>query len=223
MPNWCDNSVTLRHSDISKLDSLAAALGGERKEFLNHLRPNPSGEWQYDWSVNNWGTKWEAGIIDWERRDENEIWVSFDTAWSPPTTIYDYLVEEGWIVEAIYHESGMCFAGIYDTDAGDMYYEYDVTDPDSIDSLPNDIIEFAGLDTAHNDWMVENLHELWDSAERSEWIDGKVKPVRDGWYEIQTEGWAFPQFKEFKDGEWIMLYNPVSMWRGLDRDPSEGV
>ena len=128
-------------------------------EPFNFLRPNPAGEWQYDWSVNNWGTKWEAGIIDWERRDDNEIWISFESAWSPPTALYDFLVEEGWEVEALYHEPGMSYAGQFTTDGGDDYYDYDVTDLENIECLPEDVIEFADLRYAHERWKEENEEE----------------------------------------------------------------
>lgn len=220
MPNWCDNSVTLRNSDIDKIDALAAALDSEKKEFLNHLLPNPSGEWQYDWSVTNWGTKWEAGIIDWERRDENEIWVSFDSAWSPPTALYDYLVEQGWEVEALYHEPGMCYIGQYNTDGGDDYYEYDLGDPESIEDLPEDCIEFGNLRDAARDHIIYELEEQWVDAERTEWYSAETKPVRDGWYEVKTSGWDFAQFLEYKDGGWDNSYNTVTEWRGLALDPS---
>jgi hypothetical protein len=219
MPNWCDNSVTLRNDDKSKIDALAAVLENkEDQQVLNHLRPNPAGEWQYDWSVANWGTKWDIGIIDWERRDDNEIWISFDSAWSPPTVIYDYLVEQGWDVDAVYHEPGMGYAGMYTNDGGDDYYEYDVTDPNFLDELPSDIIEFAGLEDAHREWMINQLEDDWADAERTEWIDARVAPVRDGWYEVTTEGWDFPQFCEFKNGDWEN-WNTVAKWRGLAQDP----
>ena len=150
MPNWCDNSVTLRHEDKAKIDALDAELSkkteghyGSQGQMFEHLRPNPAGEWQYDWSVENWGSKWDAGIIDWERRDDNEIWVSFESAWSPPVALYDYLVEQGWEVEALYYEPGMGYAGQCTTDGGDDYYEYDLGDPESIDDLPSDVIEIG--------------------------------------------------------------------------------
>jgi hypothetical protein len=220
MPNWCDNSVTLRNSDKSKVDALAASLEGEDKAFLNHLRPNPTGEWEYNWSIENWGTKWEAGIIDWERRDDNEVWVSFDSAWSPPTTIYEYLVEQGWEVEAVYHEPGMCYAGQYTTDGGDDYYEYDLNDPESIEDLPEDVIEFGNLRDAVNDHIIYKLEEEWGDAERTEWYDGSVAPARDGYYEVTTKGWDFPQFVKWDGDHWV-AYNEISKWRGLVNDPNE--
>ena len=219
MPNWCDNVVTLRNSDKSKIDALDAALSDkENQSLLNHLRPNPAGEWQYDWSITNWGTKWEADIIDWERTGENEIWVSFNSAWSPPTTIYEYLIEEGWDLEAMYHEPGMCYAGMYTTDGGDDYYEYDVTDPNFTEDMPNDLVEFAGLEDSHREWLISFLEDEWADLERTDWYPAKINPVRDGWYEITTTGWDFTQFCEYKDGKWES-YNQVAKWRGLASDP----
>ena len=156
MPNWCDNSVTLKHSDKSKIDALAAEMsktnneGRSMAEPFNHLRPNPAGEWEYEWSVSNWGTKWEANIIDWDRPEDNEIIIFFDSAWSPPIALYEYLVEEGWEVEAYYHESGCCFAGKFTNEDGDEYYEYDFRDRSSIEALPSDLEEFTGLLDYHD-------------------------------------------------------------------------
>ena len=221
MPNWCDNSVTLRNSDKSKVDALVAVMENkEDQNFMNHLRPNPSGQWEYNWSVENWGTKWDASIIDWERRDDNEVWISFDSAWSPPTVLYEFLVEQGWEVEAIYHEPGMCYAGMYTTDGGDDYYEYDITEPDGLENLPQDIIEFAGLEDAHRDWMINELEDRWGDADRTDWYDVSVAPAREGWYEITTSGWEFAQFCEYVEGRWD-TYNEVTKWRGLAEDPNE--
>ena len=91
MPNWCDNTITLKHSDPTMIKRAHDAL--ERGEFLNEFHPVPldlkivagrvgddeSAEQQalvlqenanrakygyanwYDWCVNEWGTKWDVG------------------------------------------------------------------------------------------------------------------------------------------------------------------
>lgn len=221
MPNWCDNSVTLRHEDKSKIDALCAVMENkEDQNFMNHLRPNPAGEWQYDWSVSNWGTKWDASVIDWERRDDNEVWISFDSAWSPPTVLYEFLVEHDWDVEAVYHEGGMGYIGMFTTENGDDYYEYDITNPEDIENLPEELIEFADLRTRAEEWQVEQLEEEWGDAERTEWIPAtkETSPVRDGYYEVTTKGWEFPQFVKWDRDHWV-AYNEVVQWRGLANDP----
>ena len=67
----------------------------------------------YDWSVQNWGTKWEVGYVEYEQLDEQSIRYSFDTAWSPPEGIYDTLVDRFPDLEIswFYREEGMQFAG----------------------------------------------------------------------------------------------------------------
>jgi Ferredoxin-like domain in Api92-like protein len=146
MPNWCDNSMHLTHEDKTKIDALVAELQKKEGEgIFQLLRPNPSGEWDYNWSVENWGTKWDADIIDWDRQDDNTIWISFNSAWSPPSALYEFLAEEGWVIEAYYHESGMCFCGKFTNEDGDEYYEYDFTDRASLEALPSDIEDFTGL------------------------------------------------------------------------------
>ena len=229
MPNWCDNSMRLYHEDKTKIDALEAEMskkndeGRSMAEPFNHLRPNPSGEWQYDWSCENWGTKWEASIIDWNRDSDNEITIYCDTAWSPPIALYEYLTEQGWQVDALYHESGMAYAGMWNSETGDDYYEYDITDPNFLEELPQDIIDFAGLEDSHHEWMISEMQDQWGDAERTDWISMDMKPERDGWYEVETQygDWSNVEFAEFADGEW-KLYNTenTKRWRGLAEDPN---
>lgn len=223
MPNWCDNMVTLRNSDKSKIDALVACMTNkEDQNFMNHLRPNPSGQWEYNWSVENWGTKWDATIIDWEHRDDNEVWVSFESAWSPPTALYEYLVEEGWEVEALYHEPGMGYAGMHTTEDGDEYFEYDLSEPDSIEDLPEDLIEFGNLRSAAEDFIIYKLEEEWGDAERTEWYPADVNPAYVGYYEITTS-WDFPQFCKWDGSRWVNNYNEIVKWRGLAAKPEENI
>lgn len=165
MPNWCDNGLTLSHEDKTKVDALVAELSNkEGVGTFQHLLPNPSGEWDYNWSVDNWGTKWDASIIDWERQDDNTVWISFETAWSPPIALYDYLVDEGWELEAYYHESGCAFCGKYTNEEGDEFYEYDFSDRESIEAIPSDIEDFTGLldyhDSCKEDGMFDDETEV---------------------------------------------------------------
>jgi hypothetical protein len=226
MPNWCDNSMKLSHTDVDKVTALAEAMatvdnkGNSMAQPFQHLRPRPEEEqdW-YNWSLSNWGTKWDANIIDWSHDDENTVTIYCDTAWGPPIALYDYLCENGWSVDAIYHEPGMCFAGMY-SDGNDNYYEYDVTDPDFLNELPGDVIEFANLYDAHQGWIVRELESNWNDEERSDWHKAKSKPEVEGWYEVALKDWQHVQFMEFKDGEWD-CYDPktIAKWRGLAKSP----
>lgn len=82
------------------------------------------GNW-YDFCVSRWGTKWDVDAYDTveydDQHDKNGITFGFDSAWSPPTGVYEALVEQGFSVRAYYYEPGMCFAGIYDENGDDCY------------------------------------------------------------------------------------------------------
>jgi hypothetical protein len=156
MPNWCDNTVTITHPDKIKIDSIEAGLiKKENTELFQTILPRPASEEEnwYDWNVNNWGTKWEASIHDWERQDDNTIWVSFDSAWSPPTALYEYMERNGYVVNAMYWESGMSFCGRY-VDGYDDYYEYDISNKESLEQLPEEMLDFTDLLNLHEDWIV---------------------------------------------------------------------
>jgi hypothetical protein len=173
MPNWCDNQLTLGNSDKSKLDAVEAVLADkENQELFKHLRPF-DGDWDYGWCVENWGTKWESRIVDWERLDDNELIVYFETAWGPPIALYEYLYEldEGWNVEAYYHEPGMCFAGMF-YEGDDSYYEYSELSADEIEEyLPEILNEMYGIADYKRDWDEENEEE----EEELEWPEPKGK------------------------------------------------
>jgi len=174
MPNWCDNSLTLTHSDKTKLDELEAELSKEGEaELFSHFRSN-GGEWDYGWCIENWGTKWEARIIDWERIDETTMFISFETAWGPPIALYEYIEQEEWSVEGLYHEPGMCFVGIYENGSDD-YYEYSDLSADEIEEeLPEVLEETFGIAQYKRDCEEE---EEWfgapDDSDTTEWPEPK--------------------------------------------------
>jgi len=83
----------------------------ERKEHGNN-------NW-YDWSIENWGTKWNAGNTQLHSdkiRVQNGVAVlefMFDTAWSLPEPIYEKLAEmyPDLCITVDFDEEGMAFAG----------------------------------------------------------------------------------------------------------------
>jgi hypothetical protein len=160
MPNWCNNSVRLSASK-EKIDALVAVLEDkDNQQVFQHLRPMPDSEKEnwYDWNINNWGTKWDMSIIDWDREDDATVWIAFDTAWSPPEALYEFLFENEWYVEAYYHESGMAYCGQWIDGEGD-YFEYSLDDWDSIDCLPDDIKEFTGLVDYYHQYQEDQKEE----------------------------------------------------------------
>lgn len=153
MPNWCNNEGSISASK-EKIDSIVDFLSsaGDVEDapmtgLLEHLIPNPSGEWDYDWSVLNWGTKWDALIMDWSRVSENCVYLTFDTAWSPPIAAYDKLTEDGYTIDLSYHEEGMSIVGQY-IDGKQETYEY--SDMESLDDIPKELVE---------NWILRDILE----------------------------------------------------------------
>lgn len=69
----------------------------------------------YDFSIAEWGTKWEPRLDENVPFDlnGNVLTVWFDTAWSPPIPIYHALEAMGFEVEGTYIECGVGFVGYY--------------------------------------------------------------------------------------------------------------
>jgi hypothetical protein len=161
MPNDCHNRASLSHNDTKKIDALEKELlNGERAEPFEHLRPQEKNQPEDHrlWRCENWGTKWDAYSIEWEREDPplspspqtqlvtsapSSIVMSFQTAWSPPIALYKFLEEtEGWTIHAMYSELQWGFAGKYAA-GQNIYNEFNVCDRDSLVNIPEDVLEFS--------------------------------------------------------------------------------
>ena len=141
MPNWCENYLRLEVPSKQEADKIVAVLDSDEDDvgLLNHLMPQPENnpDW-YSWRVNNWGTKWEVSIQHYDRDDNDDgsatFNIHFDSAWGPPTGVYDCVSEkEGWNLFATYIEGGMAFGG-YHEEGQDYSFELgsrDATDAPS--------------------------------------------------------------------------------------------
>jgi hypothetical protein len=101
----------------------------------------------YDFSVNEWGTKWDVGDSDGINEiTENSLTVFFDSAWAPPLNAYDKMTALGFEIEAMYDESGMGFCGRWTNEGGDDYYEYSGLSSETIEQeLPKELNEAFGI------------------------------------------------------------------------------
>ena len=147
MPNWCSNTLTLTHEDPAQIRRAADAF--QRGELLQELVPNPTGKWDYDWCVSHWGTKWDVGGRDYDEPDISDdgrsMTVQFDSAWAPPVQAYESMIDLEFDVEAMYYESGMCFAGVY-SNGSDDYYEFSGMSSDEVhNTLPTDLDEYFAI------------------------------------------------------------------------------
>ena len=188
MPNWCNNSVVLKHNDPAMIERARTAFNGEGllQEFIpvpQALRDTVSGSmgedkreaheaqqkanvekygyanW-YDFCVNEWGTKWEIGADGNPAQDiPGGLMLGFDSAWSPPIAAYEKLLEMGFEIEAMYYEPGMAYAGVWE-DGNDDYYEYGGLDSKGIaETLPVELDEAFGISQSVSEWEQENAED----------------------------------------------------------------
>ena len=122
MPNWCSNKIKITHDDPVMIEKFNC------KTPLQAVVPCPfdpdkSDKW-YDWRISNWGTKWDITLDNvMIENDGRVLLATFESAWSPPLEAYWTMLRQGYIVEAIYWESGGGFCGaFYDGDELDFVY-----------------------------------------------------------------------------------------------------
>ena len=174
MPNWCNNNAIVRHDNPDMIEKIIK--GYSEGKLFEEFFPCPAelsapvaiGEnyndrvaaqeaankekygytsW-YDWCINNWGCKWDAGNEndeDLDCMDPNKVSLSFDTAWQPPVAFYAKLTELGFNITAFYLEEGMGFVGKYTSQDGDESFNFDGAE--DLEDIPDDIREFWDLDT----------------------------------------------------------------------------
>ena len=102
----------------------------------------------YDFCVNNWGTKWDVDPYDPSDVVVNEYGIlefGFDSAWAPPTGVYEALVEQGFAVRAYYYEGGMAFCGKWEDGQSEHYDIEDNTSTWVRENIPSDIDDYMGI------------------------------------------------------------------------------
>ncbi len=113
----------------------------------------------YQWAIATWGTKWDAYdleiVSETYDSEGGHLTVTFDTAWAPPCNFYNELVEQGFGVDAMYHEFGCAFGGQY-VDGTDMYFEYD---SDTLDTIPKEVDEQFGIRDTLAEWAAYDEEE----------------------------------------------------------------
>ena len=197
MPNWASNQLTLSHTDPKMIKRAIKGFLDNKllNEFIpvpedlhivsgSHASGTPEQieleaqqaanfakygytDW-YDYSVSEWGTKWDVGGKDdqiTELSDEQVIF-SFGSAWSPPIAAYYKLQELGFEVDAMYYEPGMAFCGRFSDDGGDEYYKIPATSDEVADAIPSNIDEAFAISENMAMWEEEN--EEWESQNSEE-------------------------------------------------------
>ena len=152
------------------MKKLAAIVNSnEEPGFLETICPSPNGDWDYTWSVENWGTKWD--LVEGHAQVEElatahpvlqaSLQIATQTAWAPPTEALSTYLENNpeYFVRCTYYEPGMDFAGIWEGGYDDMLT--DLHDK-SIDwnepgSLAQKLDEMYGICEEHANYDDEDI------------------------------------------------------------------
>ena len=157
MPNHCTNSLTIYSKDKELLKKLhaKATVDEPAGDLLDFLAPLPNGEWDYNWCVANWGTKWDIYDVCYAEIEEDRLDLGFCTAWEPPVEALQTGAERlGFTFELYYHEGGMMFAGMA-TDETDDCYTYTFERHPS-EEIRQDILgEFEFIETDYDDYVMD--------------------------------------------------------------------
>jgi hypothetical protein len=131
----------------------------------------------YDFCVGEWGTKWdtgESGNNDINPNDPTMLTAGFDTAWSPPVTAYEKLMDLGFSVKAGYYEGGMCYAGLWEDGVDDYYDLSEMNATEVAAHLPTGLDDLFGISECMAEYEAENEEELtsWikDGVEKSKLV-----------------------------------------------------
>ncbi len=117
MPNWCWNNLevmcTEEHvAELQDFVEKSTKATDEEFSFEGTLPRGDREDW-YSWSLENWGTKWDACEPHVNELEPQCFSVGFETAWGPPLewmkNIYENYPNLEFEIE--YEEPGMCFGG----------------------------------------------------------------------------------------------------------------
>lgn len=145
MPNWCYNSIEVSGSpkNIGRIAAVIQTLKNSKDEddstsnLFRSLIGLPSktdmdkyetGEW-YNTNIEWFGTKWDVGLDFVQEVTKDYIFLSGETAWSPPINFCVQLAKTyGVDVNMYYEEPGSDFCGkcVIDDEGGysEEDYEY---------------------------------------------------------------------------------------------------
>ena len=166
MPNWCYNSLSLNHSDDEYLQQVG-------KQLLSVINKDNLVSMDYemlddkvvislfDILCPNYDIKQfrpNISHIDVDSKTHT-IRIVFDTAWMPPIEMYNHLLNNDWIIDALYHEPNSEFCGSFTNEKGDEMYEYDSNDKSSYNNLPVAILDFTCLLDDQTEYNTEDEDE----------------------------------------------------------------
>lgn len=178
MPNWCYNRVTVEGPapDLAAFQSAIVKADGKASVLSNLVpRPDDIGDNWYEWSLNNWGTKWED---DMDISSITEPWrliLSGDTAWAPPIPGYVMASEKfpTLIFTMKWNEPGMCFMGAAVVKAGSVLAIHEVDGPD-YPAYPDEVAD-------DDDALAKYMEQQDDMMDLCESIAEQIASTKSAW------------------------------------------
>ena len=147
MPNWCSNTIEIEGTK-EQINAFVSFLDEQTvKEWFSFFKPTPpelKEEGWYEWNVENWGTKWNCDAQDWVKvenpsADESSVTFWFDSAWSPPTALYEFIEATSTLnIKASYNEGGMGFVGEF-VDGVDECFNYESLE--DLEDIPEHLVD----------------------------------------------------------------------------------
>jgi hypothetical protein len=126
----------------------------------------------YDFCTSRWGTKWDVDPYDPDTvvlDDTNTVSFGFDSAWAPPTGIYETMVEQGYNVQAQYYEPGMGFVGSWEDGCDDYYDIGGMRSTEVRDTIGEFLDDNFGISESMAEYEAEQEDEL------QEWYEEGVE------------------------------------------------
>ncbi len=131
MPNWNENRVVIDapvEEVLKYFVQVKPEVGWKYRMFNMHLLfpdrfPEDDADWEknwdYDWSVENTGSKWSPSVSIMDEGDE--VVLVYDSARTPNNLTLLKLSElTGWWIKNEYEEEGVWFEGIYICENADV-------------------------------------------------------------------------------------------------------
>lgn len=144
----CSHSLTLNEDSLTKVlekynDELDSMLKlGERQ--VNNVMRYDAVNW-YEWSINNWGTKWNSSSLE---IDEKKQTLSFETAWDPAIPVF---------LEITRQNPTKRFAFLYADEAIGSHVGYILAS--------NGHIDYKGTFEDYSEDAYKLSFDLWDCAD----------------------------------------------------------
>lgn len=170
MPNHCYNRLTVTTDNRGLLIQMRDAALMHDEELLEFLCPfteETNYEYDYDWCVENWGTKWDVFDVEVMSLVDDTLELTFSTAWSPPTEALQHGAERyGFDFFLTYKEYGMMFTGLATPDTDETYhFTFDVPPHEEV---PDQLVDEWAIDVDYDDYIMSAEDDQL-SDDQKEW------------------------------------------------------